>query len=439
MASETAGSIQDPTPAAPAAGPSLIERRHRVLGHHSPMFFDEPLELVRGRGVWVEDAAGRRYLDAYNNVPHVGHCHPHVVEALVRQAEAININTRYLHEAPVAYAERLVATFAPELSVAMLVCTGTEANELALRMARFVTGGRGLIVTSFSYHGNSLSLAEATTGLSAPEALAPHVRAIDIPDLASWTGEPAALQRLAADRVGAAVDSLVAAGFPPAAILIDPLFSTEGLLEPPAGFVAEAVARVRAAGGLYIADEVQSGLGRTGAHMWGHEAWGVTPDIVTMGKSLGNGHPLAAAVTRPEILERFASRALYFNTYGGNPVSAAVGTAVLEVIAAEGLVEHAAAVGAHVRRELEALRDRHDAVARVRGAGLFFGIELVDAEGRPDAGLTAGLVDAMRREGILISRIGPTGNVLKMRPPMPFGRPEADRLVSTLDHLLGTL
>ncbi|ATU95129.1 aminotransferase class III-fold pyridoxal phosphate-dependent enzyme [Phyllobacterium zundukense] len=417
----------------------LLERRHRVLGTRSPIFYDEPLQLVRGSGVWVEDSSGRRFLDAYNNVPHVGHCHPHVLEALCRQAGLININTRYLHENVVEYAERLTATFHPELSAAMLTCTGTEANELALRMARFLTGGEGIIVSAFSYHGNSRSLAEATTGLPAPEALASHVRAVDIPDLSGYDGDPEILAKDYAERVKAAVESLLEAGYKPAALLFDTLFSTEGLPSVPPGYLEQAVAHVRAAGGMFIADEVQPGLGRVGDHMWGYQAYDVVPDFVTMGKSLGNGHPLAGLVTKRDYLEAFTAKALYFNTFAGNPVSAAVGTAVLEVIEEEGLRDNARKVGEHLQRGLEHLRAKHSLIANVRGKGLFFGIDLVEEDGRPAASKTRRLIHAMRDRGILISRIGPRDNVLKMRPPLPFFVDHADLLISTLDDAITCL
>ncbi|UVK48094.1 aminotransferase class III-fold pyridoxal phosphate-dependent enzyme (plasmid) [Mesorhizobium sp. AR07] len=417
----------------------LLERRYSVLGRHSPLFYDEPLHLVRGNGVWVEDAGGRRYLDVYNNVPHVGHCHPDVVEALCRQAGMINIHTRYLHENVVAYAERLTATFHPDLSVAMLTCTGTEANELALRIARFITGGEGIIVSDFSYHGNSASLAAATTGLPAPEALGPHVRAVPIPDLHHADADPEALARDYAARVDEAVRSLQAAGYKPAAILLDTIFSTEGLPLLPKTYLEQAVAHVRAAGGLFIADEVQPGLGRMGDHMWGHQAFDVVPDFVTMGKSLGNGHPLAALVTRPDYLDAFAAEALYFNTFAGNPVSAAVGSAVLDVIEQEDLMGNARRVGAHLQKGLRALPERHGRIASVRGRGLFFGLEFLTKTKAPAAAETRRLINLMRERGVLISKIGPHDNILKMRPPLPFSMENADLLLSTLDDAIARI
>lgn len=418
---------------------ALLARRHRVLGQHSPLMYDAPLHIVRGEGVWVEDVHGRQYLDVYNNVPHVGHCHPHVVEAICRQAGTLNVHTRYLHENVVKYAERLTATFDPSLSVAMFTCTGTEANELALRIARFVSGGTGVIVSSFSYHGNSAALAAVTTGLPAPESLAPHARAVSIPDLNHFEGDPAQLAQDYADRVGEAVQSLKAVGIKPAAILFDSLFSTEGLPRVPEGFLEQAVAHVREAGGLFIADEVQGGLGRTGEHMWSHQAYGVVPDLVTLGKPLGNGHPLAGVIARPDLLEAFASRALYFNTFAGNPVSAAAGLAVLDVMERENLMENAKSIGRYLQRDLSRLAMKHDLIGSVRGNGLFFGLELLRGRGIPATQETKRLVNVMRDKGVLINRIGPHDNVLKMRPPMPFSKANAERLLSTLNDALASL
>lgn len=422
-----------------ASEAALLARRERSLGRHSPLMYDTPLHLVRGEGVWVEDVHGRRYLDVYNNVPHVGHCHPHVVEAICRQAATLNIHTRYLHDNIVQYAERLTATFDPSLSVAMFTCTGTEANELALRIARFVSGGTGIIVSNFSYHGNSAALAEVTTGLPAPEALAPHARTVPIPDLNRWEGDPDQLAREYANGVLEAIRSLRAVDIKPAALLFDTIFSTEGLPHVPKGFLEQAVAHVRDAGGLFIADEVQGGLGRTGDHMWAHQAYGVVPDLVTLGKPLGNGHPHAGVITRPDLLEIFASSALYFNTFAGNPVSAAAGLAVLDVMEREKLMQNAKVVGTYLQQGLAGLARKHELIGSVRGGGLFFGLELVRGRGKPAPDETKRLVNAMKDRGILINRIGPHDNVLKMRPPMPFSRDNAKLLLSALDDALASL
>ena len=416
-----------------AAEAALLERRRKVLGSAAPLFYDRPLHLVRGEGVWVEDINGDRYLDAYNNVPHVGHCHPRVVEAICRQAGVLNIHTRYLHETVVALAERFVATLDAPLGAVSFCCTGTEANELAIRIARYVSGNQGIIVSNSSYHGNSATLAGATTGLPAPEALAPYARAIRLPDLASGpTGDEAL------DDLAAAIASLQAAGQGVAALLLDTIFSSEGLPDVPEGWLKAAMEMVHTAGGLFIADEVQPGFGRTGEHMWGYQSHGLVPDFVTTGKPMGNGHPISAMATSSELLERFGQKALYFNTFGGNPVSCAAAMAVLDVIEDEGLIANAHDVGAYVQDRLSDLVDRHPIAARRRGKGLFFGLELIDPKtGEPASAETRRIVNRMRGEGVLISRIGLDENVLKMRPPMVFSRENADYAIDRLDRILG--
>jgi 4-aminobutyrate aminotransferase-like enzyme len=417
---------------------NLLERRRAALGEHAPLFYDRPLEIVRGEGCRVWDADGRQYLDAYNNVPHVGHCHPRVTEALCRQASLLNIHTRYLHEGIVRYAERLTATFPAPLDRAMFCCTGSEANELALRIARTVSGHHGVIVSNFSYHGNTGGLAVLTTGLPTPEPFAPFARAVPIPDPFRWLGPPGEDQLVAAhlEAIDHATAELDAAGYGVAAVLFDSIFSTEGLLNVPPSYVQGIIKRVHEAGGFYIADEVQPGFGRMGDAMWGFEAAGIVPDFVTLGKPMGNGHPMAAVVTRAELADRFTRDALYFNTFAGNPVSAAVGEAVLDVIADERLLERTAATGRYLQDRLAGLAAAHDRIADVRGRGLFAAIELVDEDGRPDAANTQAVVNGMREAGVLISRIGPDDNVLKIRPPLAFGESEADELVETLGQVL---
>jgi 4-aminobutyrate aminotransferase-like enzyme len=422
---------------------ALIERRNRLLGVNAPLFYDNPVHIVRGEGVWLFDAQGRRYLDVYNNVPHVGHCHPQVVEALCRQAGKLNVHTRYLDETILDYAERLTATFDESLSMAVFTCTGSEANEVALQMARNWTGGAGIICTNFAYHGNTTAVWELGTVFSGGVSTSPRVRAVAPPD--SYRGidglEGAALAEAYAAEVKQAIDSFTAAGIKLAGMLVCPLFSAEGLPVVPPGYLARAVAQVRDAGGLFISDEVQAGFGRSGSRMWGHELHGVVPDIVTMGKPMGNGHPLAGVVARADILNAFRDRVMYFNTFGGNPVSCAVGMAVLDVMERERLQENARAVGAYVIEGLKKLQEKHDLIGDVRGAGLFFGVELVvdRSSKEPATSVTRQIVNSMRERGVLISRIGAFDNVLKMRPPMPFSREHADLLLSSLDECLAAV
>jgi 4-aminobutyrate aminotransferase-like enzyme len=422
---------------------SLLERRYRVLGRNSPLFYDKPLHLVRGEGVWLYDADGRRYLDAYNNVPHVGHCHPRVVAALSRQAATLNIHTRYLDENVVAYAERLTSLFDGELSMAMFCCTGSEANELALRIARDCSGGSGIISTAWAYHGNTAAVMQVSSLFTPEDKRGPHVRTVPVMDpyrdRAGRSDEE--LATAYADEVKRAIGSFAAAGIRFAGLLYCTAFSSEGLPTLPAGFMAKALAHVHAAGGFFIADEVQAGFGRLGSHMWGHQKLGVIPDIVTMGKPMGNGHPLAAVVARRDLVTAFTGRNMYFNTFGGNPVSAAVGTAVLDVIEDERLLENAVAVGGYALAKLRKLADRHMLIGDVRGAGLFFAVELVsDRKAKtPATAQTKRLVNLMRERGVLISRIGIHDNILKIRPPMVFSKQHADLLVDTLDQVMAAL
>jgi len=421
---------------------ALLERRYRVLGRNTPLFYERPVHLVKGQGVWLTDVDSRDYLDVYNNVPHVGHCHPHVVDAIAKQAATLNIHTRYLHETVVAYAERLTATFDPGLSSAVFTCSGTEANELALRMARYRSGGTGIIVSDFSYHGNSETLASVTTCFPVPEPFPAYARRIAIPD--PWRDrqgrtDEELVEHFAA-QVEAAVRSLEADGIKVAALLIDTLFANEGLPAPLPGYVAKAVEIVRAAGGLFICDEVQAGFGRTG-RMWGHQAVGVTPDIVTLGKPMGNGHPIAGLIAPTDLVDSFGLAATYFNTFGGNPVSAAAGMAVLDVLENERLMENARIVGAYVQEGLNRLANKYAIIGNVRGRGLFFGLELVhgDTDRSPATAETKRVMNLMRENGVLVSRIGHHDNILKMRPPMVFGKEHADILFAALDQALGAI
>lgn len=421
----------------------LLERRYRVIGPNSPLFYERPLHIVRGEGVWLWDADGRRYLDAYNNVPHVGHCHPHVVEAIARQSAMLNVHTRYLHEGVISYAERLTRTFDPSLSMLMLTCTGTESNELALRMAHVLTGGEGVICTNFAYHGNSRAVAQLGTVFPPPEGFGPHIRTVDPPDtyvgIRGLTGQ--ALEDAYVDQIREAIESLQANGIALSAFLICTVYSSEGLPMVPAGFVRRAVELVRKAGGLYVADEVQGGFGRTGAHMWGYQAHGVVPDLVTLGKPMGNGLPVAGVVGRAELVREFTSRAMYFNTFAGNPVACAAAHAVLDVLERERLQEHARVTGEYLVAALRGLQAKHPIIGDVRGLGQFYAAELVRdrASKAPATAETRRLVNGMRDRGVLLSRVGRHDNVLKIRPPMPFGREHADQLVAALDDTLASL
>ena len=420
----------------------LLQRRNQLLGKAAPLFYDTPLHIVRGEDVWLFDADGRCYLDAYNNVPVVGHCNPKVVEALCKQAADLNIHTRYLHENVVNYAERLTATFDRSLDMAIFTCTGSEANELALRIARMTTGAKGIICSNCTYHGNTAAVDELSTMFTGGVTGSLNVRAVPFPDLYRPLGglQGEALIDTYVAEVAKTIEALKADGLGFAGLLICPIFANEGLPGAPSSYVQKVARLVREAGGLLIFDEVQSGFGRTG-HMWGQDQVGVVPDIVTMGKPMGNGHPIGAVVSRADLVNNFRERVMYFNTFGGNPVSCAAGLAVLDVIQEERLLEHVAQVGEHTLKGLIALQQRHEIIGDVRGSGLFFGIELVlDRNSKePARDLSKQVVNLMKDRGVLISRLGPNDNVLKVRPPLPFTTEHADLFINTLDDCLATL
>lgn len=414
----------------------LIQRRDRAMGPAYRLFYDEPVHLVRGEGVWLFDESGKKYLDCYNNVASVGHCHPHVVEALCRQASMLNTHTRYLHETVVEYAERLTRTLPGDLSVCMLVCTGTEANDLAFRIARTVSGHNGAIVTGSAYHGNS-NVAHELSTMEYPASERPeYLEAVPAP--CGFRGRyPYGEPRFGAANaalVGEGIERLSERGYEPALFICDTIFSSNGVLTPPPEYLQETYRRVREAGGLAVADEVQAGLCRLGDRMWGFMDSGVTPDIVTMGKPMGDGHPLAAVVTTPEIAARFARKYDYFNTFGGNPVSAAVGLAVLDVIEHERILENVKAVGDYLGSGLRELGRQHALIGDVRGKGLFYGVELVRdrASCEPADTEARQVAENLRHNGILLGVSGPCRNVVKIRPPLVFSRENADRLLEGL-------
>ena len=412
----------------------LLARRAQAMGPNVPTFYDRPVHLVRGEGVWLWDADGKRYLDCYNNVPHVGHCHPKVVEAICRQSATLNTHTRYLHEGVVAYIERLSTLFQNDLSQAILVCTGSEANDIALRMAQAVTGKTGIIATDNTYHGNTWATSQLSTRRPPIGGRAGNVRLVPAPDsLAPVGGSIEGQAEAFAREVAAAIRDLEENGPGFSGLMLCPVFANEGLPNLPPGFLDPTVAIVRRARGLILCDEVQPGFGRMGTHWWGHEALGFVPDVVTLGKPMGNGYPVAAVVARPDVMADFREAFGYFNTFGGNPVAAAAATAVLEVIAEEELMPRAAKTAARTMTLLRGLR--HPAIREVRGAGLFFGLVL-EQDGAPATTLAARVAEEMKDRGVLIGRIGRQMNILKLRPPLPFGEAEAKLAITTLDTVL---
>lgn len=414
---------------------ALARRRARSLGPAYRLFYETPVHLVRGQGVHLYDPDGNAYLDCYNNVASVGHCHPRVVEALSRQAATLATHTRYLHDGILAYAERLLALFPARLSQVMFTCTGSEANDLALRIARAATGGTGVIVTDNAYHGVTLATAEMSMSIGPAVAPGPTVFPIPAP---SAQNHPQGIAEGFAAAVTAACDRMEAQGIQPALLIVDTIFSSDGVYPDPEGFLAPAAAAIRARGGLFLADEVQPGFGRTGAQFWGFQRHGVIPDMVSLGKPMGNGYPMAGLVLQPGTIAEFGQQARYFNTFGGNAVAAAVGLAVLDVIRDEGLQQNAATVGQAFTQGLRSLAQRHESLGETRAAGLFVG-QTILSDGKPDPARTARLVNALRDNRILISSTGPQGDSLKIRPPLPFSLADADQVLATLDRLLPTL
>lgn len=436
-----------PTAPDPGLAPEKIqETRKKHMGRNLSVSYREPLKIVRGAMQYLYDHTGRAYLDTVNNVCHVGHCHPRVVEAAQKQMAVLNTNTRYLHDNIIEYAQRLCDLLPEPLSVCYFVNSGSEANELALRLARTHTKNTDFIVIDHAYHGNTNDIIEISPykfdgpgGTGAP----PHVHKVIIPDVFRGpykSNHPEVGKKYALD-VQRVIDELQVKNKKPAAFIHEPLMSVAGQIVLPKNYLKQAYQYAREAGAVCIADEVQVGFGRVGTHMWAFETQDVVPDIVTMGKPIGNGHPLAVVVTTPEIADSFNNGMEYFNTFGGNPVSCAVGLAVLDVIRDEKLQENALQVGEHMKAGLKRLMDKHLLIGDVRGLGLFIGIELVlDRKTLEPAKEQAyDIAERMKEEGILISIDGPLYNVIKIKPPLVFTESNADLYIETLDKILGNM
>ncbi len=417
---------------------ALMERRRRLMGPNVTTFYDDPVHIVRGRGVWLWDRAGTRYLDLYNNVAHVGHCHPTVVQAIASQAATLNTHTRYPHTLVLDLIEALGARLNHGISQAILTCTGSEANDVAIRMAQATTGKVGLVATDNTYHGNTAAVSQLNSRRPPIGGAAPHIRLVPAPDRLAPVGGTAEGQAQAfAAHVARAIADLEDRGAGFAGLILCPAFCNEGLTVMDPGFLAPTVSVVRRARGVIIADEVQPGFGRLGSIFWGHDWIGLAPDIVTMGKPMGNGHPVACVMSKPDVMADFREVFPYFNTFGGNPVSAAAALAVLQVIGDEGLQENAARIGARLLDGLRSLS--HPAIADARGIGLFLGLELVDADGQPDGALAASVVNGLRRQGVLAGVMGRANHIVKLRPPMTIGPEESDMAIDRLGHILRTL
>lgn len=415
----------------------IMADRSRLMGPNVSTFYDDPVHIVKGDGVWLWDADGRKYLDCYNNVPHVGHCNPRVVEAICQQAATLNTHTRYLHEGILAYIERLTATMAGSLDTAILTCTGSEANDIALRIAEAVTGGRGIVATDATYHGNTALVSQLSKS-NIPEVgfgLNQYMRFVDAPDsYRSPDPDGSVFAKKVAEQIAAFEED--GTGF--AALLICPYFLNEGFPDNPDGWLRPVAEIVRKANGLVICDEVQSGFGRTGSHMWAHEKMGIVPDIVSLGKPMGNGHPIGGVVANSDKIAAFRNAYRYFNTFGGNPVSCAAATAVLDELEDKSLLRNAETIGRYARDRMKKLSEKHKAIGDVRGSGLIFGAEMVTDQTTksPASAFTDRVINAMRQRGVLLSKLGRHKNTLKIRPPMPFSRNNAEMLFDALDDVL---
>jgi 4-aminobutyrate aminotransferase-like enzyme len=410
----------------------IIRRRNTVLGPGYTLIYREPVEFVSGHGAHLVDRDGNDYLDAYNNVPCVGHAHPHVVEAVSRQMAAVNTNTRYVQESLVDYAERLLATFPEGLSKLSLACSGSEANDLAVRVARFHTGGEGIIVTRWAYHGITREVASFSPHLGGGSTLGPNVRLIDAPD-PRIVAPGSTLAEHMRNQVRGAIDDLVRHGYKLAALITDCAHTSDGIFTDPVGYMKAVVEEVHAAGGVYIADEVQAGFARLGDSMWGFSRHGVLPDIVTMGKPMGNGMPISGVVFRPEVSDEFGRNVRYFNTFAGSSIPVAAGAAVLDVFEQENVQQRVLENGTALRAGLQEITQASPYVAEVRGSGLYVGVELVkDRETRePDRARAEDVITDLRDRRVLISGAGKAANVLKIRPPLAFTSADVTRFLET--------
>ena len=421
---------------------TLAARRDRALGAGAPLFYNVPLHIVRGEGVYLFDADGRRYIDMYNNVPCVGHANRHVVEAMARQQGTLNVHSRYLHEGIVTFAERLANLHGPAIESVVFSCSGTEANEVALRMARLTTGKTGIVCTNATYHGNSEAIGKLTR-IGADRNAAGDVRAIPFPEMLRPLVPGANEAELAdayLDRLRGAIRSLEGDGVGFAGLIVCSIFANEGLPDVPRGFMTRAAEIVRAAGGLVIADEVQAGYCRTG-RWWGYEGADFTPDIVVTGKPMGNGLPLAATAASKALVDGFRARTRYFNTFASSPLQAAVGMAVLDVIERDGLADNVARVGASLKAALAERKKKCAAIGDVRGHGLFIGVEMVKGGSalEPDPDRAIEVVNKLKDRGFLTSNAGAFRNVVKIRPPLVFGQHDADEFLSVFDSTIAEI
>ena len=427
----------------PVDNQQLITRRKNSLINGAHHFYDRPLHLVRGSGVWLWDDNGKQYLDCYNNVASVGHCHPQVVAALSDQASLLNTHTRYLHSHIVEASEALIAKMPFGLDAVCFVCTGTEANDLAVQIARRVTGHFGILVTESSYHGNSALVRQLSTCNVPLHERESFVGVFEPPNIYrnpyQKTGQ--ALNTAFLGSVDGAIAQLADGGHGTAAVMMDVSYDSNGILNPPKGYIQGVAQRVRRAGGLVIMDEVQAGYARLGSHFWGFEREGITPDIVTVGKPMGAGHPVAAVIIQRRIMDMLQNdpHFHYFNTFGGNPVSALAAKTVLQILDEENLMQNALTTGAYLHERLMALQNNFESIGDIQGSGLFWGIDLVKNPQTkepftPD--MNKRITSRLAEKGVLIASTGRYGNVLKIRPPLVFKPEHVDLAVQAIHDTL---
>jgi 4-aminobutyrate aminotransferase-like enzyme len=420
----------------------LLARRDQAMGVGAPLFYNDPLHIVRGDGVYLYDPDGKRYVDMYNNVPCVGHANPHVVEAMTRAQSTLNVHSRYLHEGIITFCERLAALHGEQIESVIVSCSGTEAIEVALRMARFATGKGGIVCTNGTYHGNSEAVSKLTR-LALGQNSSPDVRSFPFPEkyrpiLTGASDEELCEAYLV--ELQKAIKGFTDNGVGFAGLIVCSILANEGLPDIPKGFMPRAAEMVHAAGGLMIADEVQAGYCRTG-HWWGYEVTGFTPDIVVTGKPMGNGLPLAATAASKALVDNFRAKTRYFNTFASSPLQAAVGTAVLDYIERENLRDSVGNVGANMKQALTARMQGNKWIGDVRGQGLFIGVEVVheDAEKTPDVERTVDVVNRLKDKGFLTSNAGIFRNTVKIRPPLVFKQEHADAFLKAFDEVVTEL
>lgn len=412
----------------------LVARRE-ALGPCYRLFYQHPLHLVRGRGTRLFDADGTEYLDMYNNIPSMGHSNPYVTRAVTEQLGLINTHTRYVHENILDYADALLARLPQEIDRIMFMCSGSEANDLAVRCAQLYTGGEGIIVTAEAYHGNTALISGLSPSIGRDVPMSRTMRMIPTPDtFRLGTGE---IGEWMCARVSEQIADMRRHGIKFAGVLFDDIFSSDGVIPGTPGFLAPVVELVHKEGGLYLADEVQPGFCRTGAGFWGFERHGITPDIVTMGKPMANGIACSAMAIRHEVLDAFAAKNPYFNTFAGNPVAMAAAKAVLAYIDEFDMLEHTRSMGEKLLDAVGEVAKAHPALGDVRGAGLFMGVDIVEPGTiEPDRALAVRLIEQLRENRVLISLCGPYGSVLKVRPPLVFDDADLDFFVSALEKSL---